>query len=232
MCASNTFEYFVDGVFGGLLPATNANLASVLPVTASTLSIVICENTTVAISSPLVVNATGCRVSIACADASQTCAHDGGKASQLLSAAAGSVSLAGLVLQNGFSATGGGAIAVAAGASVSVAGCVFQQDSTSFAGGAVMDAGTFTAVASKFLQNTAQLGGALYTVGGGIAVVNSTFLNNTATTGGAVYDVGGNVSITGSNLAGNTAGGKGKKASDPFYNTTYIATTSDNIALR
>ncbi len=139
------------------------------------------------------------------------------------------VSLSGLTIARGYSASDGGGV-VNSGV-LSVQNCVFSGNNAGGRGGAIANiGGTLSVVGSTFSSNYAgagnhagQRGGGIYNgSGAALTVVNSTFSGNTATgQGGGIADDG-SATVTAATFTGNTAtdgGGIAKAIGNEYRHT-------------
>jgi CSLREA domain-containing protein len=125
----------------------------------------------------------------------------------------GAVSISGLTLTDGSSATNGGAIEDTS-APLTLTNVTISGNSTTEGGGGVYSNRELTISGSSITGNTAGLGGGIATTGfakysAGVTVDDSTISGNTAQTGGGIFAFGGSVSLTGSTISGNTSAERG-----------------------
>lgn len=168
------FSYRVNG--GASSSAPVSTLLSVLTSNkaAKSLAVVFASGSALTASalgakaSPLLnlVLAAGHSLSLACAAVTSppSCSLSGSNQYSLITVAgAGSLSLVGLALTGGLTATGGAALHASGGANVTTAGVVFSRN-----------------VATGSEPHSGSYGGAVFLSGGTFAAVNTTFSNNTA----------------------------------------------------
>jgi hypothetical protein len=159
-------------------------------------------------------------------------------------AATFTVDIAGLMIADGMSSSGGG---IFNGGTLTVANCTISGNTGDFGGGGILNygpptgvGGTMTIINSTISGNTASSAGGGIDNGGQttvLAITNSTISNNT---GGGVYNAGGTLTITDSTINDNVAafsgGGIGAGAGVPAGTTGSVAinrsTISGNTAVR
>jgi len=139
----------------------------------------------------------------------------GGKSTQVLRIASGSVAISGLTIANGSSGTNpGGGIQVGASANITLQACAIVGNSTAvsvgYGGGGIYNAGTLSIVDSTLSGNSSPGFGGAIDNAASLTIVNSTIYGNSATEqGGGIYDAGTSFSISDTTISGNSVEGSG-----------------------
>jgi CSLREA domain-containing protein len=139
----------------------------------------------------------------------------------------GAVSISGLTLTDGSSATNGGAIAASASLTLTN---VTISGNTAGVGGGVYSEDELTISGSTITGNTASDGGGIGTFGKyDVVIENSTISGNTADNGGGIFAFGGSLLLTQSTISGNTSSQVGGGIVSLI--TKYETTTIDNSTI-
>jgi hypothetical protein len=180
----------------------------------------------------------------------------GNHQSQVFTVASGdTVSIAGLTIQDGNGANGGGiynlggtltvtnstlsdnSVVSSGGAIYNLGGTLTVSNSTltgnsavSFGGGIFND-GTVTVTNSTLAGNSTAKGGGIYNHAGPLSVFNSTLSGNSATFGGGIFADGGTLTVSNSTLSGNTAVSSGGGILNTSGATVSNSTLTGNSAI-
>lgn len=118
---------------------------------------------------------------------------------------AGTVTLSGLTIANGFDFEGG---AIRNVANLTVTSSTISNSQAN-EGGGIFNLGILTVTSSTISGNSATEGGAIYNDNGLVTVSSSTLAGNLGTFGGAINNDGGSVIVTSSTISGNSAAAGG-----------------------
>jgi hypothetical protein len=139
-----------------------------------------------------------------------------------------SLTLNGLILQNGYSSDFGGAIDNSGG-KINIYNSTFINNVALY-GGAISNNDTIVIVNTMFLDNRAEDGGAIYNYSGKLSISNSVFKDNSTTdTGGAINNYGGSTLELTNNLFINNFASVYGGAIDSLANTIVIITRNTFI---
>lgn len=162
-----------------------------------------------------------------------TAVIDGGHSTFLFNVSS-ALTLRGLTLQNGRSASGGGAID--SSGSLTINSSVFtNNDATGGNGGAIRSTGALTVTNSTFTGNIASAHGGAVDANGSLTstLTGDTFSGNSASDGGALsFGTGNSATITNSTITGNTATdtASGATGGSALYDYSTVTLSFDTIA--